>query len=69
MGLDRGWKLRGLDILNYYSGVANVLFKIANVLAEGKCLVQAYKRCKMQVSVPRRIARSIRGAVVAAAAG
>ena len=36
MGLDRGWKLRGLDIPDYYLGVASVSFRVAHMFAEGK---------------------------------
>ena len=61
--------MQDFDIPDYYLGVANVAFGFANVLAEGKCLVQSYKRNKMLVSVLRLSSRSIRGAVVAAAAG
>ena len=67
MGLNRGWNLRDLDIPDYYAGIANVSFRATNVLAEGICLVQAYKHGKMLVSVSRRSSRSIRGTLVAVA--
>ena len=56
-----------LDIPDYYVSVANASFTVANVLAEGKCLVQAFKRNKMLLSVMRLSSRSIMGALVAAA--